>query len=101
VKVIVSNSGKSIEIQPKSHLAADYLLFDSQILPIRSHDFEALNTFLPTLEKDGLRGFNIEELMNFEFFCSTNQFKIENAEYKDRVLASKNVDVRKYINDFT
>lgn len=99
VKVIISNSGKSIEIQPKSHLTADYLIFDFQIMPIRSHDFEALNTFLPTLEMDGLRGLNIEELMNFEFFCSTNQFRIENAEYKDRVLASKNVDVRKYIND--
>ena len=99
VKVIISNSGKSIEIQPKSHLTADYLIFDFQIMPIRRHDFEALNTFLPTLERDGLRGLNIEELMNFEFFCSTNQFKIENAEYKDRVLASKNVDVRKYIND--
>jgi SNF2 family DNA or RNA helicase len=99
VKVIISNNGKSIEIQPQSHLTADYLIFDSQIMPIRSHDFEALNSFLPTLEKDGLRGLNIEELMNFEFFCSTNQFKIENAEYKDRVLASKNVDVKKYIND--
>jgi SNF2 family DNA or RNA helicase len=99
VKFIISNNSKSIEIQPKSHLTADYFIFGSQIMPIRKHDFDALNTFLPTLEKDGLRGMNIEELMNFEYFCSTNQFKIENAEYKDRVLASKNVDVKKYIND--
>jgi SNF2 family DNA or RNA helicase len=99
VRIILTKSGKSIEIRPKSHLRADYLVEDSQIMPIRSHDFEALNRFLPTLEKDGLRGLNIEELMNFEFFCSTNQFTIENAEFKDKVLSSKNVDVGKYINE--
>jgi SNF2 family DNA or RNA helicase len=70
-------------------------------MPIRKHDYEALNVFLPTLEKDGLKGMNIHELMNFEYFCSTNQFIIENAELKDRVLASKNVDVKKYINDLS
>jgi len=101
VRIILFKSGNSVEINPQSHLAADYLVDGSQILPIRRHDFEALNTFLPTLEKDGLRGLNIEELMNFEFFCSTNQFTIENAEFKDRVLSSKNVDVGKYINELT
>lgn len=101
VKIIITTSGKSIEIHPRSNLAADYLIDGSQILPIRHHDFIALNTFLPTLEKDGLRGLNIEELMNFEFFCSTNQFTIENGEYKDRVLSSKNVDVGKYINELS
>ncbi len=99
VRIILTKSGKSVEIRPKSHLGADYLVEDSQIMPIRLHDFEALNRFLPTLEKDGLRGLNIEELMNFEFFCSTNQFTIENAEFKDKVLSSKNVDVGKYINE--
>ena len=99
VRIILTKSGKSVEIRPKSHLGADYLVEDLQIMPIRSHDFEALNRFLPTLEKDGLRGLNIEELMNFEFFCSTNQFTIENAEFKDKVLSSKNVDVGKYINE--
>lgn len=101
VRIILFKSGNSVEIHPQSHLAADYLVDGSQILPIRRHDFEALNTFLPTLEKDGLRGLNIEELMNFEFFCSTNQFTIENAEFKDRVLSSKNVDVGKYINEMS
>ena len=101
VRIILFKSGISVEIHPKSHLAADYLVEGSQILPIRRHDFEALNRFLPTLEKDGLRGLNIEELMNFEFFCSTNQFSIENAEFKDRVLSSKNVDVGKYINELS
>lgn len=101
VRIILSQSGKSIEIHPQSHLVADYLIEGAQVLPIRRHDFEALNSFLPTLEKDGLRGLNIEELMNFEFFCSTNQFLIENAEFKDRVLASKNVDVDKYINELS
>jgi SNF2 family DNA or RNA helicase len=99
VRIILTKSGTSVEIRPKSHLGADYLVEDLQIMPIRSHDFEALNRFLPTLEKDGLRGLNIEELMNFEFFCSTNQFTIENAEFKDKVLSSKNVDVGKYINE--
>jgi SNF2 family DNA or RNA helicase len=101
VRIVLSKSGNSVEIHPQSHLAADYLLNELHILPIRRHDFEALNAFLPTLEKDGLRGLNIEELMNFEFFCSTNQFTIENAEFKDRVLSSKNVDVGKYINDLS
>lgn len=99
VRFILSKSGRDIEIQPQSHLLTDYLVDGSDVLPIRRHDFEALNSFLPTLEKDGLRGLNIEELMNFEFFCSTNQFKIENGEFKDRVLSSKNVNVSKYIND--
>lgn len=101
VRIILSKGGKTVEIHPQSHLVADYLVVENQVLPIRKHDFEALNTFLPTLEKDGLRGLNIEELMNFEFFCSTNQFTIENADFKDRVLSSKNVDVGKYINDLS
>jgi SNF2 family DNA or RNA helicase len=101
VRIILTKSGRTVEIHPQSHLVADYLIEDNQVLPIRRHDFEALNSFLPTLEKDGLRGMNIEELMNFEFFCSTNQFTIENAEFKDRVLSSKNVDVDKYINELS
>lgn len=101
VKIILSKNGKNIEINPREHLNADYLIVGIQVMPIRQHDFEALNVFLPTLEKDGLKGMNIHELMNFEFFCSTNQFTIENAELKDRVLSSKNVDVKKYINELT
>ena len=101
VRIILTKSGKLVEIRPKSHLTADYLIDGLEILPIRTHDFEALNLFLPTLEKDGLRGLNIEELMNFEFFCSMNEFTIENSEYKDRVLSSKNVDVGKYINELS
>jgi SNF2 family DNA or RNA helicase len=101
VRIILSKNGKSVEIQPPEHLTTDYFVNGFQIMPIRQHDFDALNLFLPSLEKDGLRGLNIHELMNFEFFCSTNQFVIENAEFKDRVLSSKNVDVRKYINDLT
>lgn len=101
VKIILSKNGKEVEINPKEHLNADYIISECQIMPIRQHDFEALNTFFPTLEKDGLKGMNIQELMNFEFFCSTNQFKIENAEYKDRVLSSKNIDVKKYINELS
>lgn len=101
VRIILTKSGKLVEIRPQSHLTADYLIDGLEILPIRTHDFEALNLFLPTLEKDGLRGLNIEELMNFEFFCSTNEFTIENSEYKDRVLSSKNVDVGKYINELS
>jgi SNF2 family DNA or RNA helicase len=101
VRIILTKSGKLVEIRPQSHLTADYLIDGLEILPIRTHDFEALNSFLPTLEKDGLRGLNIEELMNFEFFCSMNEFTIENSEYKDRVLSSKNVDVGKYINELS
>jgi SNF2 family DNA or RNA helicase len=101
VKIILSKNGKSFEVKPKEYLLADYFIEGVQIMPIRKHDFEALNSFLPSLEKDGLRGMNIQELMNFEYFCSTNEFQIENPEFKDRVLSSKNVDVRKYINDLT
>lgn len=100
-KMILSKNGKDIEIQPREHLLADYLIDSKQIMPIRSQDYMALNSFLPTLEKDGLRGMNIHELMNFEFFCATNQFSIENPELKDKVLASRNVDVKRYINDLT
>jgi SNF2 family DNA or RNA helicase len=98
-KMILSKNGKDIEIQPREHLLADYLIDNKQIMPIRSQDYMALNTFLPTLEKDGLRGMNIHELMNFEFFCASNQFSIDNSELKDIVLASRNVDVKRYIND--
>ena len=99
VRIILTKNDKNIVIEPQEHLMADYLINGFQIMPIRKHDYDAMNTFLPTLEKDGLKGMNIHELMNFEYFCSTNQFTIENAELKDRVLASKNVDVKKYIND--
>lgn len=99
VKMILSNKGKELSIKPQGHLLADYLIDDLLIMPIRNHDFVALNSFLPTLEQDGLRGMNIQELMNFEYFCSANQFVIENAELKDRVLSSKTIDVTKYINE--
>lgn len=99
LKLLLLRNESTIEISPKEHLNTDYLIHDYQVMPIRHHDFEALKNFLPTLEMDGLRGLNIQELMNFEFFCSTNQFNIVNSELKDRVLSSKSVDVSKYIND--
>jgi SNF2 family DNA or RNA helicase len=101
VKMIVSKNDTKVVIQPQEHLKADYLINGFQILPLRRHDFDALNSFLPTLEKDGLKGLNIHELMNFEYFCSTNQFIIENSELKDKFLSSRNVDVKRYINDLT
>jgi len=101
VRILLGKNFKSVEIKPREHLIADYFIDGLHIMPIRRHDFEALNTFLPTLEKDGLIGLNVHELMNFEFFCSTNGFEIENAEFKDRVLSSRNIDVKKYINDLT
>jgi SNF2 family DNA or RNA helicase len=100
-KMILSKNEKSVEIHPREHLLADYVIEGHQVMPIRQHDYMALNSFLPTLEKDGLRGLNIHELMNFEFFCATNQFVVENPELKDRVLASRNVDTKRYINDLT
>ena len=101
VRIILTKNDREVVIAPQEYLITDYLIDGFQIMPIRRHDYEALNMFLPTLERDGLTGMNILELMNFEYFCSTNQFVIDNSEFKDRVLASKNVDVKKHINDLT
>ena len=101
VRIILTKNDREVVIAPQEYLITDYFIDGFQIMPIRRHDYEALNMFLPTLERDGLTGMNILELMNFEYFCSTNQFVIDNSEFKDRVLASKNVDVKKHINDLT
>jgi SNF2 family DNA or RNA helicase len=101
VQVKIGRNGKGFEISPPSFLEADYIIHDKKILPLRHEDFIALNSFLPTLERDGLTGMNIEELMNFEHFCSVNGFEVDNPELKDKVLSSKKVDVGRYINDLS
>ena len=76
----LKNKRKILKIIPPNFLIADYFIVDKQIIPLRRHDYEALKTFLPTLDHDGILGFTVKELMNFDFFASKNNFEVENPE---------------------
>ena len=99
IKLILSNKKNSLEIAPPSFLLSDYFIVNDTILPVRSYDFDALAKFLPTLDHDGIPGFTVKELMNFDFFASQNNFQIINSELKDKVLASANLDLSQFENN--
>lgn len=98
IKLILSNKKNNIEITPQNFLLSDYFIVNESILPVRSYDFEALTEFLPTLDHDGILGFTVKELMNFDYFASKNNFRIVNPELKNKVLASSNLDLSQFEN---
>ena len=98
IKLIISNKNNIIEFTPPKYLHSDYFIVEEKILPIRSYDFEALNRFLPSLDHDGILGFTVKELMNFDYFASKNSYRIINPELKDKVLASANLDLSQFEN---
>jgi SNF2 family DNA or RNA helicase len=95
LKIQLNNRRRSYTFTPPSALEIDYFIFDNVVMPLRKHDFEMLSKFLPTLEKDGLPGMNIQEISNFEIFASRNRFAITNAEIKDEYLANPHFDISK------
>jgi SNF2 family DNA or RNA helicase len=97
----LKNKRKIVKIIPPNFLVSDYFIVDEQIIPLRKHDYEALKTFLPTLDHDGILGFTVKELMNFDFFASKNHFQIENPELKDVILASPKIDLSQFSNLLT
>jgi SNF2 family DNA or RNA helicase len=99
--LILRNMDIAVEIPAPNYLYADYFCNSGTIFPIRDHDFQALNNFLPTLDHDGIAGLTIKELMNFDYFASTNGFVVENADYKDRVLSNSNVRLSQFENVLT
>ncbi len=94
----LKNKRKIVKIVPPNFLVSDYFIVDGQIIPLRKHDYEALKTFLPTLDHDGILGFTVKELMNFDFFASKNNFEVENPELKDVILASPKIDLNQFSN---
>ena len=96
VHLVLSDKAKSIKLVPPSFLAADYFLHDGLVVPIRKFEFELLKEFLPTLDHDGVTGFTIKELMNFDYFVSSSGFEIANSELKDELLASSHIDTRQF-----
>jgi len=101
VSLVLTNKGQKISFNPPQKLLVDYFVYENQLLPIRIHDFEKLHNFLPTLDHDGKPGFTIRELMNFDFFASTNNFPIGNPEFKDRLLSSSKLDLSQFKNNLS
>lgn len=96
VFLILTNKRKSFEFTPPNFLESDYFIVDQSVLPIRSNDFVALQNFLPTLDHDGIPGFTVKELMNFDYFAAKHRFPILNSELKDVILASPNIDLKQF-----
>jgi len=98
VQLVLTNKKEAFKSVPSSVLRTDYFLGNDVIRPIRKHDFESLREFLPTLDHDGIPGFTVKELMNFEYFASSSNFAILNPELKDKVLASPKIDLHQFQN---
>lgn len=96
VHLVLSDKTRSIKLVPPNFLAADYFIHDGIVIPIRKYEYELLKNFLPTLDHDGVIGLSIKELMNFDYFVSSNAFEIESSELKDEVLASSEIDTRQF-----
>lgn len=96
VHLVLSDKAMSIKLVPPSFLAADYFIHDGLVVPIRKFEFELLEKFLPTLDHDGVTGFTIKELMNFDYFVSSNGIEIGKSELKDELLASSQIDTRQF-----
>lgn len=87
---------KLIKIIPPNKLNADYFILDDSLIPIRHHDFEKLREFLPTLDHDGIPGFTVKELINFDFFASSNNYPVVNQEFRDSVFANSKIDTAQF-----
>jgi SNF2 family DNA or RNA helicase len=96
VLIVLKNKRQMFEVVPPNFLDADYIINENIVAPLRSHDYLALKEFLPTLDHDGIPGFTVKELMNFDFFASTNKFAISNPELKDLILASPKVNLEQF-----
>ena len=96
IMLVLSNKRQFLEIIPPNFIDTDYFIVDHSIIPIRGNDYLALRNFLPTLDHDGILGFTVKELMNFDYFASSNRFTISNPELKDSILASPNVDLDQF-----
>ena len=96
IYLVLSNKRKIIKFIPPNFLEADYFVFEDLVIPLRKHEYSALKEFLPTLDHDGILGFTVKELMNFDYFASVNNFPIDNSELKDKILASPNVNLNQF-----
>lgn len=96
ILLVLTNKRQFFEITPPNFLDIDYFIVDHLVIPIRRNDYLALSKFLPTLDHDGIPGFTVKELMNFDFFAASNRFSISNPELKDEILASPNVDLDQF-----
>jgi SNF2 family DNA or RNA helicase len=96
VYLVLSDKTRSISLKPPDFLSADYFIHDEIVIPIRKYEYELLRNFLPTLDHDGILGLTIKELMNFDYFVSSNSFDIEMSELKDEVLASSQIDTGQF-----
>jgi SNF2 family DNA or RNA helicase len=96
VQIVLSNKKQDFRITPPNRLLVDYFVIERNVLPIRSQDAELLKDFLPTLDHDGVPGFTIKELMNFDNFISLHGFEIENSEYKDEVLSNSDIALSQF-----
>jgi SNF2 family DNA or RNA helicase len=101
VHVILSNKDRKVSLSPPDEMCVDYFVNEDTLLPIRNYDFEILCKFLPTLDHDGVPGMTIRELMNFDYFASSNNFLIDNSELKDRLLSSSKIDVTDFKNNLS
>lgn len=101
ILIVLTNKRQILEITPPNFIDTDYFIVDRSVIPIRNNDYLALRKFLPTLDHDGILGFTVKELMNFDFFAATNRFTISNSELKDAILASPNVDLNQFENVLT
>lgn len=96
VLLVLKNKLQIIEIKPPNFIDSDYFIVNQTVLPLRSHDFLALKTFFPTLDHDGKLGLTVKEMMNFDFFASSNKFGISNFELKDIMLTSSTLDLNQF-----
>jgi SNF2 family DNA or RNA helicase len=98
VLLVLSNRGEIFKLVPPTNLEADYFFFDNRVCPIRLHDYESLHLFLPNIDLDDKPGFSVKELMNFDYFASSNRFIVTNQEFKDRVLSNPKIDLNEFKN---
>lgn len=96
ILLVLTNKRHVIEITPPNCIHSDYFIVDKMVMPIRNKDYSALRGFLPTLDHDGLPGLTVKELMNFDYFASTNKFSVLNPELKDAILASPKVNLDQF-----
>jgi SNF2 family DNA or RNA helicase len=96
ILLVLTNKRQSLEIAPPNILDTDYFVLDHKVIPIRNNDYLALRQFLPTLDHDGIPGFTVKELMNFDFFAASNKFVISNSELKDAILASPTIKLDQF-----
>lgn len=93
IQITLSNRGAVFSFSLPSELLVDYFVTESQVLPIRPHDFRALSELLPKLDGDPESGLSIKDLIQFSSFASTHDFLITNPEMEDGFLSSARIDI--------